>query len=116
MYHPTTELHTLNRESQIAQVSGLTDRVLPASVKGGAGCAGRREAATPLADAVTPKLVRCIRKLGCCQAMRRVPTDYKRTDRNLTAELLMTTDNHCPTKAPSPHEAAHVQSIMARAR
>ena len=48
--------------------------------------------------------------------MRRVPTDYKRMRRNVTAELLMTTDDHCLTKAPSPHEAAHVQSIMARTR
>ena len=37
----------------------LTDRVSPASVKGGAGCAASE--ASPLADHVTPKLVGCIR-------------------------------------------------------
>jgi hypothetical protein len=59
MYHPTTELHTLNRESQIAQESGLTDCVSAASVK--AGAAGASGATAPGAGGVTAKLVGCIR-------------------------------------------------------
>jgi hypothetical protein len=50
--------------SQPILTAGLTDRVSPASVKAGAGCAGGREADAPLADAVTPKLDGCIRKLA----------------------------------------------------
>ena len=58
MYHPTTELHTLNRESQIAQESGLTNRASAASVK--AGAMGASGEAAPAAS-VTDKLGGCMR-------------------------------------------------------